>query len=97
MYLAPAVARMLPVSAHTFMMAVGVIEIVVGLLVLLKPKIGAPIVGLWLLGIIVNLLIGGGWYDIALRDLGLSLGAFALWRLALDFDRSAEDTTSGAR
>ena len=90
MYLAPAVARMLPVSAHTFMMAVGVIEIVAGLLVLLKPKIGAPIVGLWLLGIIVNLLIAGGWYDIALRDLGLSLGAFALWRLALDFDRPVE-------
>ena len=50
------------------------------------------IVGLWLLGIIGNLLIGGGWYDIALRDLGLSLGAFALWRLALEFDRPAEQS-----
>lgn len=81
-YLAPAVARMLPTSGHTFMLIVGVIEVIAGLLVALRPKIGGLVVSAWLLGIVVNLLIAGGFYDIALRDFGLSLGAFALSRLA---------------
>jgi len=81
-YLAPAVSRMVP--AHTFMMVVGVIEIVAGLIVLFKPKIGGFIVAAWLLGIVLNLLIIPGYYDIALRDFGLALGAFALGMLAID-------------
>ena len=63
MYLAPAVARMLPIGAHQFMLAVGVIEIIAGLLVAIKPKIGAYVVAAWLLGIICNLLLTGTFYD----------------------------------
>jgi hypothetical protein len=88
-YLAPVVARMLPVSAHTFMLGVGVVEIVAGLLVAFMPAIGGLVVGAWLCGIIVNLLLIPGYYDIALRDLGLALGAFALARLASEFDSRA--------
>jgi hypothetical protein len=79
-YLAPQLASM--VGRHQFMMAVGAIEIVAALIVALKPKIGGAIVALWLLGIIGNLLLLGSHYDIALRDLGLAIGAFALTRLA---------------
>ncbi len=80
-YLAPQVAALLPVDAHGFMLAVGVIEILAGLMVAFKPRIGAYVVALWLLGIIVNLLLTG-YYDIALRDFGLALGALALARLS---------------
>lgn len=85
-YLAPSIARMLPVSGHTFMLAVGAVEVLAALLVAVMPAIGAPIVGVWLCGIIVNLLLVPGYYDIALRDLGLAMAAFAFWRLALEFD-----------
>jgi len=85
-YLAKPIANALPFSAHTFMMIVGVVEIVAALLVALRPKIGAYVVAAWLVGIIVDLLMLGGAYDIALRDFGLCLGALALGRLALDFD-----------
>src|SRR5205085_9942418 len=73
-YLAPAVARALPVSGHTFMLAVGVVEVVAGLLVAFWPRVGAWVVALWLWGIIVNLLLAQNFYDIALPDFGLSLG-----------------------
>jgi|SRR4051812_14079927 hypothetical protein len=85
-YLSPMIARMLPVSTHTFMLGVGVIEIVAGLLVAVMPAIGGAVVALWLCGIILNLLSIPGYFDIALRDLGLALGAFALSRLAIDFE-----------
>jgi hypothetical protein len=85
-YLAPQVASILPFSPHTFMLIVGAIEIAAGILVAIKPKIGAYIVGVWLLGIIGNLVISGAYLDVALRDLGLALGAFALGRLAQEFD-----------
>ena len=81
-YLAPVVARLLPVSAGTFMAVVGVVEIAAGLLVLLKPRIGGYVVAAWLWGIILNLLLIPGYYDVALRDFGLALGAFSLWRLS---------------
>jgi len=81
-YLAPVIARMLPFSGHTFMLIVGVIEIVAGLLVWLKPRIGAYVVMAWLWGIIIDLLLVPGYYDIALRDFGLSLGALALAKLS---------------
>ena len=67
------------------MLAVGVIEIVAGLLVALRSRIGAYVVALWLWGIIINLLLVPGFYDIALRDFGLSLGALALARLSQEF------------
>lgn len=86
-YLAPIVTRVLPLSAHTFMMVVGVIEIIAGLIVAIRPQIGAYVVALWLWGIIVNLLLLPGYYDVALRDFGLSLGALALARLSREFDR----------
>ena len=81
-YLAPTVARMLPFDGHTFMLIVGIIEIVAGLLVWFKPRIGGYVVMAWLWGIILDLLLVPGYYDVALRDFGLSLGALALARLA---------------
>ncbi|HEX2465738.1 MAG TPA: hypothetical protein VHR17_14040 [Thermoanaerobaculia bacterium] len=85
-YLAPAVAQALPVDAGTFLMIVGVIEIAAGILVAVAPRIGGYVVAAWLWGIIVNLLMMGNYYDIALRDFGLSLGAIALARLATHFE-----------
>jgi hypothetical protein len=85
-YLAPIVPQMLGITAHSFMMIVGVVEIVAGLLVLMRPQIGAYIVAIWLWGIIGNLLMVPGFYDIALRDFGLSLGALALGRLSASYN-----------
>ena len=73
---------------------VGVIEIIAGCLVALKPKIGAPIVAIWLAGIVVNLLLVESFYDIALRDFGLFLGALALSRLAVQFDRKHAEVST---
>jgi hypothetical protein len=81
-YLAPWVNDLVPGSAHQAMLAVGVVEILAGVLVVVRPAIGAYVVAAWLLGIIVNLLSLGDYYDIALRDLGLLVGALALARLA---------------
>src|SRR6188474_189634 len=85
-YLAPMATKILPVPGHTFMLAVGVIEIAAGLLVAFRPRIGAYIVALWLWGIIFNLLLIPGFYDIALRDFGLSVGALALARLSVELN-----------
>ena len=85
MYLAPQVVRMLGVSPSSFMSFVGVVEIAAGVLVAVKPRWGAPVVGAWLIGIIGNLLLIPGYFDVALRDFGLSVGAFSLWRLASEF------------
>lgn len=82
-YLAPFLANIIPSS--TFMMIVGVVEIIAGLLVYLKPRIGAYVVAAWLAGIIVNLLLLPGYLDVALRDFGLFLGALALARLSAAF------------
>jgi hypothetical protein len=84
-YLTPLVPQILSITAHNFMLIVGVIEIVAGLLVAFRPQIGAYVVALWLWGIIINLLLIPGYYDIALRDFGLSLGALALARLSREF------------
>lgn len=73
-------------NPHVTMMVVGVIEIIAGIGVWFKPKIFAYIVVLWLLGIILNLLILHNFYDVALRDLGLLLGALALARLSHEYD-----------
>jgi hypothetical protein len=86
-YLAPVVAAMLPVSGHTFMLFVGLVEIAAALLVAGRPRIGAYVVAAWLLGIVVNLLLIPGYFDVALRDFGLALGALALARLSEEFAR----------
>jgi hypothetical protein len=85
MYLAPLATQTVPVAVHTFMLAVGAIEIAAGVLVALYPRVGAYIVAVWLWGIIVNLLLVPGFYDIALRDFGLSLAALALARLSAEY------------
>ncbi|HEY6197639.1 MAG TPA: hypothetical protein VI231_03450 [Candidatus Binatia bacterium] len=86
-YLAPVFPNTLGIDPATFMMIVGAIEIIAGIIVFLKPSVGGYIVSLWLLGIIVNLLLLRNFYDIALRDLGLLLGALALARLGTHFGR----------
>jgi hypothetical protein len=84
-YLAPEFADVLPWTTHELMYAVGVIEIVAGLVVALHPRFGGYLVAAWLGGIIVNLLMQADYYDIALRDFGLMLGALTLARLATVF------------
>lgn len=86
-YLAPLAVDLLPVSPSAFMAVVGIIEIIAGVGVWFKPRIFGYVVSVWLLGIIVNLLLTGAYFDIALRDLGLALGALALARLSQWFDR----------
>lgn len=77
-YLAPVVADILPFSTGTFMSIVGIIEIVAGVLVFIKPKIGSLVVSLWLVGIVINLLLTGQYFDIAVRDAVMAIGAFSL-------------------
>jgi hypothetical protein len=84
-YLAPAIDDLVPGTAHQAMLAVGVIEIIAGVVVALLPRFGGYLVAAWLGGIIVNLLILGDYYDVALRDFGLLIGALALARLATAF------------
>jgi hypothetical protein len=81
-YLAPQIDRLVPGSAHQAMLAVGVVEVAAGILVAVAPRIGSWVVAAWLAGIIVNLLLLGDFYDVALRDFGLLLAALALARLA---------------
>ena len=85
-YLAPWIRDASPLSATNTMHVVGVIEIVAGVAVALKPRYAAYIVAAWLAGIIINLLSYSGYYDIALRDFGLMLGALTLARLASKYD-----------
>ncbi len=81
-YLAPWIPGLLGLNARTFMLGVGVVEVVAGLLVAWKPRYFAYLVMVWLWGIILNLVTVPGYFDVALRDFGLSLGALALGRLA---------------
>ena len=81
-YLAPQIDNLIPGTAHQAMLAVGVVEVIAGLLVAVLPRIGGYVVAAWLAGIIVNLLLIGGFSDVALRDFGLLVGALALARLA---------------
>lgn len=82
MYLAPVATQVVPLPAQTIMYIVGVVEIVAGVMVALRPRFGSALVAAWLLGIIINLIILGGFYDVALRDFGLLVGALALNRLS---------------
>ena len=87
-YLAPEVNDLVPGNAHQAMLAVGVVEIVAGLVVAVRPKLGGYLVAAWLAGIITNLLLQADFYDVALRDFGILLAALALARLATAFDRT---------
>ena len=89
-YLAPWINDIIPGSADQFMYAVGVVEIVAGIVVAIRPRYGAYLVAAWLGGIIFNLVTYSGYYDIALRDFGLMLGALTLARLSEVYDRVAE-------
>jgi hypothetical protein len=77
-YLSPAFQSLLPVKPHIYMKIVGAIEIFAGLLVAFAPRVGGAVVSIWLLGIVVNLSLMPNFYDIALRDIGLSLAALTL-------------------
>jgi uncharacterized membrane protein YphA (DoxX/SURF4 family) len=85
-YLAPWINDIAPGTGQQFMYFVGVTEILAGIVVALKPRYGAYVVAGWLAGIVVNLLTYSGFYDIALRDFGLMLGALTLARLAAVYD-----------
>ena len=91
-YLAPAFNDVIPGDAADAMHVVGVVEIAAGLAVAISPRFGGLLVAAWLGGIIVNLLIAGGYGDIALRDFGLLLGALTLARLATAYSGRAPDT-----
>jgi uncharacterized membrane protein YphA (DoxX/SURF4 family) len=89
-YLAPWINHIVPGSGQDFMYVVGAVEIAAGILVAVAPRLGAPVVAAWLAGIVVNLLTANPpeYYDIALRDFGLMLGALTLTRLAWAFPRT---------
>jgi len=90
MYLSPLATKAIPISGATFMHAVGVVEIIAGLIVLSRwTRIGSYIVMLWLLGIAVNLLTTGLFYDLAMRDVEIAIGAFALAQLSAPNDEQA--------
>ncbi len=86
-YLAPEINDLVPGNAHQALLAIGVVEIVAGIVVAVRPKFGGYLVAAWLAGIITNLLLQADFYDIALRDFGLLLAALTLARLATAFDR----------
>jgi hypothetical protein len=93
MYLAPYADRVLHGHGPTFMKIAGVIEIVAGIGILLMPRIFGYVVAVWLWLIIINLFMAKGFYDVALRDFGLSLGALALARLATVYHHGHGPTT----
>lgn len=95
-YLSPAFASLSPFSPHATMLLVGLIEVAAGILVAIKPRIGAYVVAAWLAGIIFNLLLLGRYYDVALRDLGLCLGALALGRLSQHYATEPSSSTHRA-
>jgi hypothetical protein len=99
-YLATEFNDIIPGNAQDAMYAVGAVEILAGLVILVVPRFGGLLVAAWLAGIIVSLLLVGGYGDIALRDLGLLLGALTLFRLAsaqpaVGDDGIAERSTTG--
>jgi hypothetical protein len=84
-YLAPWIDSIVPGTAQQAMYAVGVVEVIAGIVVAIAPRIGGWVVAAWLAGIIVDLVTGPGYYDVALRDFGLLVGALALTRLAVRY------------
>jgi uncharacterized membrane protein YphA (DoxX/SURF4 family) len=82
MYLHPGIASLLPFSVHTFMQIVGVIEIIAGILVFIRPVIGGYVVMAWLICIALQLIASGNYFDVAVRDLVMSIGALSMARLS---------------
>jgi hypothetical protein len=82
-YLAPNIRSILPMGAAPFMKAVGIVEIIAGILVLLRPVVGAYVVMAWLVAIALVLIAGGNYYDVAVRDLVMAIGAFTLAQITL--------------
>lgn len=98
MYLSPLATKVVPVSGTTFMHVVGVVEIIAGLIVLSRwTKIGGYIVMFWLLGIVVNLLTTGMFSDLAMRDVEIAIGAFALTQLSAVRERRTAGTASATK
>lgn len=81
-YLAPVIVDFLPFQPHIFMLIVGIIEIIAGIIVFIKPKTGALIVTLWLVAIAINLILTGEYLDVAVRDLVMAVGAYSLYLLS---------------
>jgi uncharacterized membrane protein YphA (DoxX/SURF4 family) len=97
-YLNPLALDIVPVSATTFMMVVGVVEILAGALVLSRyTRLGAFVVGAWLVAIALNLLLTGSYLDIAVRDLAMSIGAFTLAKLSAVRSEATARHETGAR
>ncbi|MGH3365630.1 MAG: hypothetical protein ACRDOY_00295 [Nocardioidaceae bacterium] len=94
-YLAPWIDGVVPGTAQQAMYAVGVVEILAGVVVALRPRLGGWLVAAWLAGIILNLLTIPGFYDIALRDFGLLVGAVALARLSVTYAPAASAASAG--
>lgn len=86
-YLHPAMTRLLPVSPHAFMMVVGVIEIIAGIIVLIRPALGGFIVAAWLTAIALSLIFSGNFLDVAVRDLVMAIGAYSMAKIALASSR----------
>ena len=87
-YLNPMILDILPFSGETFMMIVGVIEILAGILVFVMPKIGGLVVSVWLTLIAISLLIGWTYADVAVRDLVMAISAFSMSRLAIIVEKN---------
>ncbi|HMG90033.1 MAG TPA: hypothetical protein VK589_08230, partial [Chryseolinea sp.] len=84
----PVVTDVIPLSPGAFMNIVGVIEIIAGIIVFVRPKLGSIIVGLWLIGIAINLLLTGQYFDVAVRDIIMAVGAFSLYTLLDDGEKN---------
>lgn len=98
MYLSPSVERLLPMSGSTFMHIVGIIEMVVGLAVLVRwTRLGAYVAMVWLIAIALNLIATGIFFDVAVRDLEIAIGAFTLARLTEARERAAAKSHSPGR
>lgn len=96
-YLNPTIAQILPFSPHTFMLIVGIIEVIAGLIVLYRPALGAYIVSAWLALIALSLLATKGYLDVAVRDLVMAIGAYSLAQIALTTgtSKAQQKTNSG--
>lgn len=98
MYLSPLATKVVPISPAAFMRCVGVVEIIAGLIVLSRwTKVGSYIVGLWLIGIIINLLTTGMFYDLAMRDAEIVIAAFALAQLTAFRETAAANATQSTQ
>lgn len=96
-YLNPMIAKMLPFSTHSFMMIVGVVEIIAGIIVLSKPAVGGYIVMAWLTLIGLSLLASGNYLDVAVRDLVMAIGAYSLAQIALTVASSKVQHSTGKK